>query len=129
MNMFSVGKIKLQTILMFTFHSNVESSLFIRNQYSWVSWFTLTLEFTSPRTYHRVLNHFNNIHKGNKPVTRENMSQRGSKNILIHKYWPVRMKMIPLCIYSMYPDKRHCNYSNICNTDFMKRALIEGTQF
>ena len=78
MNMFSVGTIKLQTILMFTFHSNVESSLFIRNQYLWVSWFTLTYEFTSPRTYYRVLNHFNNIHKSNKPVTRENISQRGS---------------------------------------------------
>ena len=68
----------------------VESSLFVRDQCSWV---IFAHEFTSPRTFNKVINCSTLLCY--KPVTHEITSPRTSKTLTIHEHWPPWISMIP----------------------------------
>ena len=66
--------------------TTVESSLFVGDQCSWISWFTRTNEFTSPWTYDKVINCL--TLECNKPVTNLSTYKQTSNNLITKEYWP-----------------------------------------
>ena len=73
----------------------VESSLFVGDQCSWISWVTLTHEFTSPRTCFIFRLIFINIMPFALFINyHEITSPRTSKILVNHEHWPSRIKMI-----------------------------------
>lgn len=74
----------------------LESSLFVGDQCSWLSWVSLAHEFKSTRTCIQafVKNFFYKI----EISTDETTSPRTRKVLSTHKYWSPRIKMSPQCI-------------------------------
>lgn len=87
-----------------TLACTVESSLFVGDQFSWLSWINLVHEFTSPRTFIQSL--FTKIFPVTQPTKLR--PHNAGKTFATHEHQPPQIKMIPQYTYRyMTPSTVH----------------------
>ena len=80
------------------------------DQCSWISWVTLSHEFTYPWIFNKISNSLALKCNKSSYVTLRITSPRTSKIWIIHEHWPTRIRMIIQCCFISF---KSMNFRNV----------------